>query len=304
MKKNLNFEIEISGTNSLFFVDRENGKGYYVENLNLQKLSLLEENDVYLEKLIMIGYYINDNTISKAISKNRWQNSLFPELKVNEVRLFIYLIVSYIVLLSTILFLFIKFPLVNNLAFTATVMDYIIVLILFYSGVYLVHEYFHVIIAKIQGIEIRKIGFKVKYYIFPIAYVQFMPTSKDKVRANIAFAGNVADLILLLIYYLIYLTTHSIHFYYVLFFQILMTFWNYNPFLPTDFLIFILSYCKIPSFRVKALKLTKNYIVSLLSMKFKRINLKDSFYLGYGICNYLFFAYIFYCFIKELLNVF
>lgn len=304
MRKNSNFEIEENGTNSLFFIDRENGRGYYVNNLNLFKLSLLEQNDVYLEKLIEIGYYQNNNVFLKKVSKNRWQNSLFPELRINESKLFIVLIILYFTLLSTTLFLFINFPLVTDLKYNANLLDYIIVLAIFYAGVYLIHEYFHVIISKIQGIEIRKIGFKIKYYMFPIAYVQFMPTSRDRARANIAFAGNVADLFLLVTYYLIYLHTNYIYFYFVLFFQLVMTFWNYNLFLPTDFLIFILSYFKIPSFRVKSLKMTKKYLFNLLTMNYRKINRKEIVFLVYGICNYLFFVYIFYSIIKGLLNVF
>ncbi|MGU7946665.1 hypothetical protein ACS60E_03140 [Streptococcus suis] len=300
----MNFEIEVTGTNSLFFIDRENGRGYYVENISLHKLSLLEEREVYIEKLVEIGYYQKNDAFFSKVSKNRWQNSLFPELRINETKLFVLLIALYFLLLSITFFLFINFPLLTDLKYSPKLMDYIITLVIFYSGIYLIHEYFHVIIAKIQGIEIRKIGFKIKYFLFPIAYVQFMPTSRDRARANIAFAGNVADLFLLITYYLIYLHTNFVQLYFVLFFQLVMTFWNYNIFLPTDFLLFILSYFKKPSFRVKALKFTKKYVLGLITMSYTKIDRKEIMFLIYGICNYLFFAYIVYSIIKGVLNVF
>ena len=121
-----------------------------------------------------------------------------------------------------------------------------------------------------------------------------MPTGKDRVRANIALAGNVADLLLLLIYYCICLMSKNIYFYYILFFQFGLAFWNYNILLPTDFHLFLISYFKKRNFRSKALNYTKNFFFHPSLEKFTNVTKTNIIYLLYGIATAFFLIYI-YC---------
>lgn len=58
---NPNFKIEDLGENQLFFINKNKGTGYYVDNINLSRLRTLEEQGIFLQPLKEIGYYIEEN---------------------------------------------------------------------------------------------------------------------------------------------------------------------------------------------------------------------------------------------------
>ena len=44
---NPNFKIEDLGENQLFFINKNKGTGYYVDNINLSRLRTLEEQGIF-----------------------------------------------------------------------------------------------------------------------------------------------------------------------------------------------------------------------------------------------------------------
>ena len=290
---NPNFKIEDLGENQLFFINKNKGTGYYVDNINLSRLRTLEEQGIFLQPLKEIGYYIEEN-MNVSIAKLSWTNGLYPNCNLSSNTVFYLLISMFMIFFSVLAIAVIKFPLpdINNLKIEG--IGYIYILVLFYTGIYLIHENFHIIVAKLQGIEVKKIGFKFKYYIFPIAFVKILPTGKDRVRSNIALAGNVADLLLLIIYYFICLISKNVYFYYVLFFQFGLAFWNYNILLPTDFHLFLISYFKKRNFRSKALNYTKDFFFHPSFEKLTKITKTNVIYLLYGGATTVFFIYIYF----------
>ena len=290
---NPNFKIEDLGENQLFFINKNKGTGYYVDNINLSKLRKLEEQGIFLQPLRNIDYYLEEN-MDVPIAKLSWVNNIYPNFNLSSNTVFSLLISMFLIFLSVLVMTVIKFPLPEIKNLKEEGIGYIYIIAMFYTGVYLIHENFHIIADKLLGIEIKKIGFKFKYYVFPIAFVKIMPTGKDRVRANIALAGNVADLLLLLIYYCICLMSKNIYFYYILFFQFGLAFWNYNILLPTDFHLFLISYFKKRNFRSKALNYTKNFFFHPSLEKFTNVTKTNIIYLLYGIATTFFLIYI-YC---------
>lgn len=255
MKLNPNFIIERSSNNELFLSNRKNCKGYYVNLAQIDEKKLITEK---FESLISIGLY-DEETYKKPHFINKL---IFFKKEISEIlllRLNIFLMV-----VGTILTLFTinqAWPILSSMA-TVTIgrMDFLKAIAIFLIGIIIIHEMFHIISARIQKIEVYSIWFKLKYYFIPIFYVKIVPTGNGIKRANIAFAGNIADLLLIVIYSLALMLTEEPYWSVVLIFQIVMSICNYNILFPTDFYLGLFSSIGKAAFRVNAIQFTKEWL--------------------------------------------
>lgn len=146
-------------------------------------------------------------------------------------------------------------------------------ILLFVAGLLIVHEGSHILISIVQGIPVSKLGFKIKYGFVPMVYVRLFPTSYRNKQLNIAFAGLVADQILIFLYLVTFKLTNSNFFQISIILQLVLTVFNYNLLFPSDFTQMILSKINYLSFRREAFL----YTFSLLKMKLSFIPSKINF---------------------------
>lgn len=162
-------------------------------------------------------------------------------------------------------------------------------ILIFLFGVICVHEMSHIIIARIQNIYVKKVGFKLKYYIFPIFYVKIFPTLDNHKKANVAFAGLVADMFLLLVYEIIYHITGLQMIRFALGLQFIMSIYNYNLLLPTDFTNAVAQFFKVGNFRKQAFDYTKSLLTFNKNIKISKK--KRLFYISYSLLFILLLGY-------------
>lgn len=251
MKINENFVVEMMGDNRYFFSNRENGKGYYITGrLELDEALLLKKQP---PSLVKIGYLVPaDHEVRK---RNRINDILDFKQETSAGKLLGWMIVGIILSFFSIIFLSLNHKEIFAIGLNTTAGLY--GAILFFVGILFVHEVFHIIAARMQRIEVVKVGFRLKYYFFPIAYVRILATGNNLKRANVALAGNLADVLLANLYMLLFLNAQEPVYAIAFSLQLTMLFFNYNLLLPTDFTIFLLSLIKKPDFRADAIAYTK-----------------------------------------------
>ena len=150
-------------------------------------------------------------------------------------------------------------------------------IILFFVGLIFLHEGFHIFISLLQGVKVSKLGFKLKYGFIPMLYVRIFPTSYNKKKMNIAFAGLVADQFLLLLFSVFFWVTKSEVFYVALILQITLSVFNYNILFPSDFMQSILSRIDYLEFRNDSFKYLGN-ILKGSKVDFKFVNILKLIY--------------------------
>lgn len=264
MKINPNFIIEPCEENKVFLSNRKLCKGYYI-HLNEEQITDLTKQRI--EQLTSIGFYDEvvykrPHLINKLISFRRPIGE--------KILLFITLWMIAIGLIGTIFSIWYAWPIMKELSqLKIDKALFIQAIIIFLIGIILIHEMFHVVSARLLNIEVFSISFKLKYYFIPIFYVKIIPTGNDLKRANIAFAGNVADFFLIILYSSIVLITENPMWLVVFSLQFTMSLLNYNIFFPTDFYIGLFSMFKKPNFRVQSIKLTKQILTRQAALKRK-----------------------------------
>ncbi|MFL0584946.1 hypothetical protein ACH0B6_20545 [Solibacillus silvestris] len=277
MKINPNFVIERSSSNKLFLSNRKNCKGYYINLNQMDEKQLTTEK---IDSLISIGFYEEEK-----YKKPHFINNLISFKKgINEkVLLRINILLMILGTIITLITIYWAWPVLNSMS-TVTIekVEFLKAILIFMAGLIIIHEMFHVISARMQLIEVYSIWFKLKYYFIPIFYVKIVPTGNDIKRANIAFAGNVADLLLIVTYSCALMITEQPYWSVVLIFQIVMSIFNYNILFPTDFYLGLFSGIGKATFRVKAIKFTKEWI----SRKVKIEGKQNVFQLIYGLAFY------------------
>lgn len=251
MKINENFVVETMGDNRYFFSNRENGKGYYITGrLELDEAALLQKMP---PSLVKIGYLVpTDHEVRK---RNVVNDILNFKQETHAGKLLGWMIFG--ILLSFFSMITLAFDHKEIFAIELNTVSGIQGAILFFVGILFVHEVFHIIAARMQQIEVVKVGFRLKYYFFPIAYVRILATGNNLKRANVALAGNLADVLLANIYLLLFLNFQEPIYAIAFSLQLTMLFFNYNLLLPTDFTIFLLSLIRRPDFRANAIAYTK-----------------------------------------------
>jgi len=280
LKINPNFSIESCEANKIFLSDREACKGYYI-HLNNNTVESLTENRI--ESLAALGLYDNEAIYKKPHFINRIIKFSNP---ISEKTLFtISILLMLFGILGATLSIWNSWPMmeINGIAnFNVDGFVFIKSMLIFLMGIISVHEMAHVLSARLQNIEVFTISFKLKYYFIPIFYVKIVPTGNNLKRANIAFAGNVADSFLIIIYSSMFIVTGDLIWSIVLTLQIIMGVFNYNILFPTDFYIGFFSLIKKPDFRVQSINFT-NHFFTRRSAFHKKIHL---YYLIYGILFY------------------
>ena len=287
MKINENFVVETMGDNRYFFSNRENGKGYYITGrLELDEALLLEKQP---PSLIQIGYLVpSDHEVRK---RNRVNEILNFKNETNAGKLLGWMIVGIILSFYSMISLIISHKEIFSVRLDT--MSGIQGAVLFFLGILLVHEVFHIIAARMQRIEVVKVGFRMKYYFFPIVYVRILATGNNLKRANVALAGNLADALLANLYMLLFLSFQEPVYAIAFSLQLTMLFFNYNLLLPTDFTIFLLSLIRKPDFRANAIAYTKFKLKVSKSIKesLLKAGVSTKFaYLAYGLVFYGFLA--------------
>ncbi|MEJ8303503.1 site-2 protease family protein [Saccharibacillus sacchari] len=287
MKINENFVVETMGDNRYFFSNRENGKGYYITGrLELDEAMLLKKQP---PSLVKIGYLVPAD--HQVRDRNRINDILNFKQETNAGKLLGWMVAGIILSFFSIIFLSLNHK--EIFATELNTMSGIQGAILFFIGILFVHEVFHIIAARMQQIEVIKVGFRLKYYFFPIAYVRILATGHNLKRANVALAGNLADVLLANAYMLLFLNFQEPIYAIAFSLQLTMLFFNYNLLLPTDFTIFLLSLIKKPDFRANAIAYTKFKLK--VSKKIKESLLQAGrgvrfAYLAYGLVFYGFLA--------------
>lgn len=157
-------------------------------------------------------------------------------------------------------------------------------LIIFFTGLILIHEGSHIFVSLMQNIKVSKLGFRIKYGFIPMLYVRIYPTSYNKKKMNIAMAGLVADQILLCIYINIFIWTRGQTVLISLILQFILLIFNYNPLFPSDFTQTILAKHDMLNFRMEAFRFFK----SIFKLKRFSINKINLIYLLYS-CLFLVF---------------
>lgn len=264
MKVNPNFIIESCEDNKIFLSNRKSCKGYYIY-LNEEQIACLTEQRI--ESLTTIGFY--DEAIYKRPHLiNKLISFRYPIKE--QILLSITLWLMALGLIGTIISIWCAWPIIREMsALRIDKQTFIKATMIFIIGIILIHEMFHVISARLQNIEVFSISFKLKYYFIPICYVKIIPTGNDIKRANIAFAGNIADFFLIILYISIFITTKNPMWLVVLSLQSTMSLLNYNIFFPTDFYIGLFSILKKPNFRVQSVKFTKLVLTKKAKLKRK-----------------------------------
>lgn len=237
--------------NLVFIVDRRTGRGFHVKrNLTSQ------------EKEELFSSLENEEVNKKPLSES-WINRIFNfNREVSSVGISKVLLTTYVSLLACIGFL----AFLNNSIFRTTQVSYtkegltqlLIGFGVFIIGVIFIHELSHILVARLQGIYVKKVGFRIRYFIFPIFYVRIFPTSNRQKKINIAFVGLVSDLLLLVIYSSSYLIFNSAVLKIALTYQTIMALYNYNVLLPTDFANTLFQFFNIGNFRVEAFEYSKH----------------------------------------------
>ena len=239
----------------MFLSNRKSCKGYYVNMDQIDEEKLVTER---FETLMPIGFYEeetykNPHFINKVISFKRGLDERFL-FKLN---IALMIIGAFI----TLLILYQAWPIVSSMEkITIERIDFLKGIFIFLIGIIFIHEMFHVISARMQKIEVYSIWFKLKYYFIPIFYVKIVPTGNDLKRANVAFAGNVADLLLIIAYSVALMLTEEPYWCVVLIFQLVMSLFNYNILFPTDFYLGLFSGIGKATFRVNAISFTKQWL--------------------------------------------
>ena len=238
----------------VFIVDKRTAKGFHVKD-GASEFEIENSLDKIWE----------NESIKRDLSKTPVNRLIAFNSEVKPKKISIFLSIIYLSLVILILIMhtarIFKF---SNLIINITesnVKESLIGLIIFISGAYLIHEFSHVLIARLQGIYIKKMGFRIRYFLFPILFVRVFPTSCREKKINIAFVGLVSDLFLLILYNSFYVSTTEIYMQIALNLQFLMTIFNYNIFLPTDFANSIFQYFNQGNFRNQAFI----YVKSLFS---------------------------------------
>ncbi|MGM0122882.1 hypothetical protein IGI37_000248 [Enterococcus sp. AZ194] len=236
----------------IFIVDKKTAKGFHVKN---------NSESINVESAILKK--IDSNFNGKDISKSYINRLTTFKHIANPSRLSKILVILYwsllLVLLSTGLSGTLNLSVQNiNQSSNGEFFKGMKGLFIFLLGVFFIHEFSHVLVARLQGIFIKKIGFRLRYLVFPIFFVRVFPTSNRQKKINIAFVGLVSDLFLLLFYNTLFIITDQTVFQYALNLQLLMTFFNYNILLPTDFTNSILFYFNFGNFRNEAFEYSKN----------------------------------------------
>jgi hypothetical protein len=238
----------------VFIVDKKTAKGFHVRN---------SIGDVNIEEII--SKKINNNSDDKDISCSCINRITAFRKIANTTQVSKLLLALYCTffLLLALMIIFGKFSL--SIHSISNVSEFDIVnslkgLFLFVIGVFFIHEFSHVLVARSQDIFIKKIGFRLRYLVFPIFFVRVFPTSNREKKMNIAFVGLVSDLFLLLFYNISFLITNQSIFQYALSFQLLMTLFNYNILLPTDFTNSVLLYFNFGNFRNEAFEYSKSFL--------------------------------------------
>ncbi|MGE7917631.1 hypothetical protein ACQKM9_01630 [Viridibacillus sp. NPDC093762] len=264
MKMNPNFIIERCEKNKVFLSNRKSCKGYYI-HLNNERVENLTEYRI--ESLIPIGFYDEDSykkphLINKFISFQR---------PMEEKKLFsISIWIMIVGIIGAIISVWYAWPVMKDMSNLRMVRsEFLQSIAIFLIGIIVIHEMFHVISARLQQIEVFSIWFKLKFYFIPIFYVKIIPTGNDLKRANIAFAGNIADVLLIMLYSGVVILTEDPMWSIVLSFQLIMSVFNYNILFPTDFYIGLFSFIKKPNFRVESVNFTKQFFRKPTTIKEK-----------------------------------
>ncbi|NWK83664.1 hypothetical protein HYE69_02450 [Staphylococcus sp. GSSP0090] len=252
---------EYDNSNNLIYIaDFVTGKGYKVKN-EVKKNS---DTELELEK-----------HIKKIRGDKRRQNNFFGILvnkllnfkkSLDDMKLFKCLGWLYILLLIVLIYQFTSNNYILNSLLSIqnnySSWEFILGIFLFFIGVICIHEFSHILIARMSNILVLKLGAKFKYYIFPIIYVKAMPTSFRMKKVNIAFAGLIADLLIINIYIFLYLTLENYFFLIALKFHFLLFIFNYNILLPTDFTQAFLNLIHKEKFRDTAFKNFKTLVLN------------------------------------------
>ncbi|MDQ6112992.1 hypothetical protein [Enterococcus gallinarum] len=234
--------------NLIFVVDKKTGRGFRLkQTLPLSEVDSLMEN---------IGEQSQHNLSESMINKFfSFKNEISPVL------LSRILIILYGSFLGCLVFS----SIFMGPIFTKTIIIYtkeglihsFIGLVIFVIGVLFIHEFSHIIAARWQGIYVKKVGFRIRYFIFPVFFVRIFPTSNRQKKMNIAFVGLAADLFLLNIYNTAFLISNMTSFRMALTYQLVMTIYNYNILLPTDFSNSLLQFINRGNFRSEAFEYSK-----------------------------------------------
>ncbi|WP_100332279.1 zinc metalloprotease [Bacillus xiapuensis] len=295
MKKNPNFSIEFLNENKYFLFDRKNCKGYYLTYKGDIEATLKKEK---IEELNKIGFY--DDT---ELKEEHWVNKIFiTNSNISPKFILINQLIFFLGLLPIAITLLIQsFDGIGYLDFELlNFKEYGIAMLVFLGGILFIHEMLHVVISRMQGIEIFSIAFKLKYYFIPIFYVKIVPTGNDLKRANVAFAGNIADLILIILYSSLALIFQQPEFIICLNLQLIMSIFNYNIFFPTDFYLGIFSLIGKSNFRTEAINYTKQFIFSKKKQSILK-GYRDIIKLAYGLA---FYVIVLFMFVIMVLNVY
>jgi hypothetical protein len=278
---NENFIVEELSKGIFFLSNKETGTGYYVHSQrDICSKDILTNTPEILYK---INYIIDKQT--SPLKEKKINRLIQFKNPFNEKKLLIILLALFFIFLGSLTLMFVKGSIYGKMVQFSTGKT-IIAFSIFLLGVIFVHELLHILISRMQNIGIFKYGIKLRYYFIPILYVRILPTGNNLKRANIAFAGNIADLLLLNIYASLYLCTGLDLFLQIFYIQMIMLLFNYNLFLPTDFYIFLFSLMNKSDFRTRAIKFT--HYSFRISKKIDSKTLQQTkktkfFYLLYGI---------------------
>ena len=278
--------------NLVYIADYYSGKGYRTKK-EIKKESSEEKN---IEK------YIKSLRESRKRQNNKFgiliNKSLNFNKNYNDNNIFKILMIFYFVFLIVCIFNFYKQREILHFVFSTQKnyhsSEFGTGMICFLLGVILIHEFSHILISRISNILVLKLGFKLKYYIFPIFYVKAMPTSHRMKKVNIAFVGLVADLLLVNIYfYLYFLYNDSMYFLVALKLQFLLLLFNYNILLPTDFTQALLNYIHKENLRKEMFKEIKNLIFKKQKTKNYLTKKRIILYSTYILLFIVFWLYVF-----------
>lgn len=291
MHINENFIVEQLSDKKFFLSNKENGTGYYVvSKRDIRSTEILENTPEVLHKI----NYITDQLPLPV--EEKWINRFIKFANpYNERSLLTTLLLTFFVSIALLVYMTIQGDFFQKtVAFSPG--KTVLAVGVFLLGVTFIHEVLHIIVARMQDIYIFKYGMKFKYYFIPILYVRILPTGNNIKRSNVAFAGNVADLFLLIIYITLFYLTGNDLFIQVFYFQMIMLFFNYNPLFPTDFYIFLFSLLRKSDFRYRSILYTKYTFKISKKIDAKTLS-KDTrtkaFYLLYGLAFCLMIAMFF-----------
>ncbi|WP_330994580.1 hypothetical protein [Staphylococcus pseudintermedius] len=289
---------EYEGERLVYIYDSYTGKGYNFKNKNICKkedMTLIENKIISLRQ----DKKIKSNKISSMLNKN-----IRPINKFSDQNIFKTLFILYTFLILVLVYLLINTNIKEHFTYyNHEQSDFVKGVIIFCVAILLIHEMSHAFVARISNIEVVKIGFRLKYYIFPILFVRVRPTSFKQKKINIAFVGLVSDLFLLNSYIILSYLFPYPYIYILVTLQFILTLYNYNILFPTDFTQSIFTYFDISEFRKNSSAYLKSVLKRENTFKFDKISI---IYLAYSCGFIIFWLFIFInmviMFIKSFIN--